>query len=64
MGSFRSLLLKLDIMSEECWPVFMDGVNTCLALDAPGVVRKVGYYKPCALSVLSKVLGYGIILGS
>lgn len=58
-------VLFLGIFTEECWEVFLDGVDQLfLKLDAVGVVRQINYYLPCAMNVVSKVLGYAVILGS
>mmetsp|Transcript_23489 Transcript_23489/g.30525 ORF Transcript_23489/g.30525 Transcript_23489/m.30525 type:complete len:261 (+) Transcript_23489:79-861(+) len=57
--------LYLGIFSEECWKVFVEGLNQLfLQLDVVGVLDRFSYYKPCALSVISKILGYVIIIGS
>lgn len=57
--------LFLGVFTRECWDVFLDGVDQLLLqFDAVGVLRRRDYYLPCALQVLSKALGYLIILGS
>ena len=55
--------LFLGIFSPECWSVFVEGVTEVFT--SPGsVLGRIDYYEPCALKVISKVLGFLIILGS
>ena len=57
--------LFLGIFSEACWPVFVEGLHQLfVALDPVGCVKRLDYYLPCALEVISKVVSYGIIAGS
>mmetsp|Transcript_22508 Transcript_22508/g.72429 ORF Transcript_22508/g.72429 Transcript_22508/m.72429 type:complete len:264 (+) Transcript_22508:28-819(+) len=48
------------VFSAECWPVFLEGLGE-LPLRWLG---RISYYVPCATQAVSKVVGYGIILGS
>lgn len=57
--------LFLGVFTEECWRVFVEGVEQLFVkADPVGVVRRADYYLPCAQLVLSKLLGYVVILGS
>jgi len=55
----------LLIFSEACWPVFVEGLTQLFVeLDPVGCARRLDYYLPCALDVLSKAASVGIIAGA
>ena len=57
--------LWLGIFSETCWATMVEGLHQLFVeLDPVGCVKKVDYYLPCALEIVSKVASYGIIAGS
>lgn len=48
-----------------CFDVFMEGVEQLFwRLDVVGVARRYDYYLPCAIEIVSKVLGYCVVAGS
>ncbi|KAH8060897.1 hypothetical protein JL720_13486 [Aureococcus anophagefferens] len=57
--------LWLGIFSETCWATMVEGLHQLFVeLDPVGCVKKVDYYLPCALEIVSKVASHGIIAGS
>lgn len=57
--------LFLGVFSDTCWGVFEEGLRQLfLELDPVGCVRKIDYYLPCALDILSKAASYAIIAGA
>ena len=57
--------LYFGIFTAECWSVFVEGLDELFVRwDVISILKRLDYYKPCALKVVSKVLGYAIILGS
>ncbi|KAJ1450830.1 hypothetical protein M885DRAFT_531251 [Pelagophyceae sp. CCMP2097] len=57
--------LFLFVFTDECWGVFVEGLQQLFVkLDVRGVLASLPYYLPCALDIISKTLGYAIVLGS
>ena len=57
--------LYLGIFSSECWTVFVEGLSQLFVKrDVIGVASQFKYYLPCALAILSKLVGFAIVAGS
>ena len=49
----------------RCWPVFVEGLHQLFVqLDPVGCVRRLDYYLPCALDVISNAASLAIVAGA